>query len=90
MQYCIKFKGFIKVERFLLKKNCILLEIVVERYQPIKYIGYIYVGCTDAVLFRTEDPEELRAMFAIAKSYSGAHRYTVHPQMNQVVCKHCS
>ena len=37
-----------------------------------------------------EDPEELQIMFAIAKSYSGCHRYVIHPQKTQVVCKHCS
>ena len=58
-----------------------------------KYIGYIYVGCptcADDVLFMPEDPEELLVMFAIAKSYSGCHRYTIHPQKTQVVRKHCS
>ena len=29
-------------------------------------------------------------MFAIAKSYSGCHRYIIHPRKTQVVCKHCS
>ena len=42
------------------------------------------------VLFMTEDPEELQVMFAVAKSYSGDHRYVVHPQKTQVVCKQCS
>ena len=58
-----------------------------------KWIGYIYVGCpacADDVLLITEDPEELQIMFAIAKSYSGCHRYVIHPQKTQVVCKHCS
>ena len=58
-----------------------------------KWIGYIYVGCpacADDVLLITEDPEELQIMFTIAKSYSGCHRYVIHPQKTQVVCKHCS
>ena len=57
------------------------------------YIGYICVGCptcADDVLVMTKDPEELQVMFTIAKSYSGGHRYTIHPQKTQVVCKHCS
>ena len=29
-------------------------------------------------------------MFAIAKSYSGCHRYIIHPQKTHVVCKQCS
>ena len=48
-----------------------------------KWIGYIYVGCptcADDALLITEDPEELQIMFAIAKSYSGCHRYVIHPQ----------
>ena len=58
-----------------------------------KWIGYIYVGCpacADDVLLITEDPEELQNMFAIAKSYSGCHRYIIHPQKTQVVCNNCS
>ena len=58
-----------------------------------KYVGHIYVGCptcADDVLFLTEDPEELQVVFVIAKSYSGGHRFTFHPQKTQVVCKHCS
>ena len=57
------------------------------------YIGSIYVrcpACADGVLFMTEDPEELKVMFAVAKYYSGDHRYIVHPQKTQVVCKQCS
>ena len=56
-----------------------------------KYIGCVYAGCpacADDVLFMTEDPEELQVMFAIARSYSGGHRFIVHPQKTKVVCKH--
>lgn len=58
-----------------------------------KYIGSLYAGCpacADDVLFMTEDPEELQIMFAITKSYSGGHRFIVHPQKTKVVCKQCS
>ena len=57
-----------------------------------KYIGCVYAGCpacADDVLFMTEDPEELQVMFATARSYSGGHRFIVHPP-TKVVCKHCS
>ena len=53
------------------------------------HIGYICVGCpicADDVLFMTKDPEELQVMFAIAKSYSGGHRYTIHPQVVRKLC----
>ena len=58
-----------------------------------KWIGYIYCGCpacADDVLLITEDPEELQVMLAIAKSYSGCHRYIIHPQKTHIVCKQCS
>ena len=29
-------------------------------------------------------------MLAIAKSYSGCHRYIIHPQKTHIVCKQCS
>ena len=47
-------------------------------------------ACADDVLLITEAPEELQVMFAIAKSYSGCHRYVIHLQNTQVVCKQCS
>ena len=53
-----------------------------------KYINFIYVGCPTCADDVLKDQEELQIMFAIAKSYSGGHRYTVHPQKTQVVCKH--
>ena len=55
-----------------------------------KWIGYIYCGlpaCADDVLLVTE---ELQVMLAIAKSYSGCHRYIIHPQKTHIVCKQCS
>ena len=83
--------GVISIRFYKVYVNGFMIELRMNSLG--KWIGYIYVGCpacADDVLLITEDPEELQIMFAIAKSYSGCHRYVIHPQKTQVVCKHCS
>ena len=91
MFHGVKQSGILSTHFYKVYVNGFLVEL---RMNSIgNYIGCIYAGCpacANDVLFMTEDPEELQVMLAIAKSYSGGHRFIVHSQKTKVVCKDCA